>query len=349
MPIFRDRSRLFLTCSLLLLLVSSTATNSTCASEGITANQSSQTINSADAMQPARRPRIGLALGGGGTRGAAHVTVIKELERAGIPIDFVAGTSMGAIVGGLYSAGVSTEDLEKQFENQSLMRSFMTVPLWIRIAIAPVLLTPRFVGHKPYDGLYYGNKFKNHLEKSVPPNGRKIEELKIGFAAVALNIADGTVACLKTGNLAKAMQASSAVPGLRKPVQIGDELYVDGGVAVNLPVKQAREMGADFVIAVCVDERIKRAPLDNFRRVGSVAQRVVNLQLRNIDKVQGEDADVLIHPQVDGIGLISTNPDDAKKALDAGTAAIREALPEIKAKLAERGFQVGLAGTDTIH
>lgn len=86
------------------------------------------------------RPMIGLALGGGGTRGAAHVSIIRELEREGIPIDFIAGTSMGAIVGGLYSAGVSTEVLERKFKDQSLMKSFMTVPLWIRVAIAPTHL-----------------------------------------------------------------------------------------------------------------------------------------------------------------------------------------------------------------
>ncbi|MBY0549071.1 MAG: patatin-like phospholipase family protein [Candidatus Obscuribacterales bacterium] len=299
--------------------------------------------NSSDSITTPR-PLIGLALGGGGTRGAAHVTIIRELERAGIPIDFIAGTSMGAIVGGLYSAGVSTEVLERKFKDQSLMKSFMTVPLWMRVAIAPILFVPRLVGHKPYDGLYYGNKFRHYLDQSVPQEGRKIEDLRIRFSAVALNIADGTIAKLSTGNLASALQASSAVPGLRKPVQIENELYVDGGVSVNLPVRQVREMGASFVIAVCVDERIKRIPLDNFRKVGSVAQRVVSLQLQTIDKEQGQVADVLIHPQVDGIGLISTKPSDAVRAMDAGTEAIKEAMPRIKEGLAARGLHLGLAG-----
>lgn len=348
MLILRDHSRLFVACSLLLLLLSVGGTSATFANDGAHVTESRPTENSSDAISD-RRPRIGLALGGGGTRGAAHVTVIRELERAGVPIDVIAGTSMGAIVGGLYSAGVSTEALEKKFEDQSLMKSFMTVPLWLRIAIAPVLLVPRFVGHKPYDGLYCGNKFKNYLEQSVPHDSRNMKALKVRFSAIALNIADGTIAKLETGNVATALQASSAVPGLRKPVQIGDELYVDGGVAVNLPVRQAREMGADFVIAVCVDERIERTPLDNFRRVGSVAQRVVNLQLQSIDNVQGQEADIVLHPQVDGIGLISTKPSDARKAMDAGTAAVREAMPQIKAKLAELGLRVGLAGSDTVH
>lgn len=349
MLILRHHFCLSLGCSLFLLLFSASGTNAVFADDLPTVAEVLPTANSSDAARKSDRLRVGLALGGGGTRGAAHVMIIRELERAGIPIDVISGTSMGAIVGGLYSAGLSTEALERKFEDRSLMKSFMTVPLWMRIVIAPVLLVPRFVGHKPYDGLYYGNKFKNYLEKSVPGEGRNMEALKVRFSAVALNIADGTIAKLETGNVATALQASSAVPGLRKPVQIGDELYVDGGVAVNLPVRQAREMGADFVIAVCVDERIRRTPLDSFRKVGSVAQRVVNLQLQSIDKVQSQDADIVLHPLVDGIGLISTKPSDARKAMDAGTVAVREAMPQIKAKLSERGLHVGVAGTGTSH
>jgi NTE family protein len=343
--ILSGRARLLPPC-LSLWLVLSSQPLAVLAEGGIAASNVRPSAQSLD-PKTAPRPRIGLALGGGGTRGAAHISIIKELEREGIPIDFIAGTSMGAIVGGLYSSGVSTDVLERKFKDQSLMKSFMTVPLWIRVAMAPILLVPRFVGHKPYDGLYCGNKFRHYLDSSVPPEGRKIENLRIRFSAVALNIADGTIAMLSTGNLASALQASSAVPGLRKPVQIESELYVDGGVSANLPVRQVREMGADFVIAVCVDERIKRVPLDDFRKVGSVAQRVVSLQLQSIDKDQGQAADVLIHPQVDGIGLISTKPADAVRAIDAGAKAIKEAMPLIKEELASRGLHFGLAGIGT--
>ena len=103
------------------------------------------------------RPIVGLALGGGGTRGAAHVGVLRVLEEEGIPIDCIAGTSMGAIVGGLYSAGVPLDTIQKTFDDGKLMHSYMTVPLFVRILAAPVLLLPRVVGYHPYDGLYNGN------------------------------------------------------------------------------------------------------------------------------------------------------------------------------------------------
>lgn len=294
-------------------------------------------------------PLIGLALGGGGTRGAAHVPIIRELERNGIHVDLIVGTSMGAVVGGLYSAGVSPDTLKKKFEDRSLMRSFMTVPLSVRLAAAPLLLLPRALGYRPYDGLYKGKEFRHYLEQSVPPGTRNIEDLKIPFAAIALNIVNGEVERLDRGNLGLALQATSAVPGLRKPVQIGSRLFIDGGVQANVPVLQARAMGADFVIGVCVDERLKPVPLDTFRKVGSVTHRVVSVQLKNVDKPELANADVIIHPDVDGIGLLSTSRQDAIQAMAAGEKAVKEAIPLIKAKLAARGYHPGVAGTDNVH
>src|ERR1700733_1829104 len=200
------------------------------------------------------RPTIALALGGGGTRGAAHVGVLKVLEKENIHIDYIVGTSMGAIVGGLYDADLSVNNIEEKFRNCSLMKSYMTVPLWFRIAVAPVMLIPRLLGDEPYDGLYRGNHFRHYLLKSVPESQHKIEELKTPFQAVALNIGDGKTYGIGEGNLGYALQASSAVPSLRKPVHIGDKLFVDGALAQNVPVTTARNTGADIVIAVNVDE-----------------------------------------------------------------------------------------------
>ncbi|PWU01879.1 MAG: hypothetical protein C5B53_02315 [Candidatus Melainabacteria bacterium] len=280
------------------------------------------------------RPKIALALGGGGARGAAHVGVLKVLKREGIKVDYIVGTSMGAIVGGLYSAGVSIPALEGCFNNGSLMKSYMTVPLTWRLAAAPLLLVARMV-HSPYDGLYKGNKFRKYLVKMMPNGNETIEELRLPFRPVALNVIDGKAYALSKGDLSFALQASSAVPGLRKPVEIGNTLYVDGGVVANLPVEQAKKMGADIVIAVNVDERINDVPLDVFRKVGSIAQRVVLLQLANSDAAQAALADVVIHPNVDGIGLISTNAADTRKAMKEGEAAAELAIPAIKATIAK--------------
>ncbi len=289
--------------------------------------------------QPANSSRrVALALGGGGTRGAAHVGVLRVLQREGIPINAIAGTSMGAIVGGLYAAGVSVDTLQKKFDDRSLMTHFMTVPLSVRMVVAPIMVVPRALGHHAYDGLYKGGKFRKYLDAALPEFEQNIEDLKIPFAAVALDVVDGKPYRLTKGNLGYAMQASSAVPGLRKPVQIGEQLFVDGGVVENVPVDEARALGGDIVIAVDVDERFDPVPLDTFRAMGSMAKRMVALQLANVDAPQLKRADIVIHPMVDGIGLISTKADDAKRAMAAGEKAAEEAIPAIKAKLAEVGI-----------
>lgn len=280
-----------------------------------------------------RKPKLGLALGGGGARGAAHVGVLKVLEEEGIKFDCIAGTSIGSVVGGYYAAGVSPTEMERHFESGELMKHFMTVPLGVRIAAAPILYTPRLLGARGYDGLYKGGAFRKYLVAGLPCDERNIEDLKIPFCAVSLNLVDGKPYMIRKGNLGYAMQASCAVPSLRKPVQIGDKLFVDGGVACNLPVKQCREMGADVVIAVNIDQPFKEVPLDTFRKPGSVAKRMLNWDLYTIDQPQAAMADILIHPDTEGIALISTKKSDARRAVAAGEKAAREALPIIRAKL----------------
>jgi NTE family protein len=287
---------------------------------------------------PSSHPKVALVLGGGGTRGAAHVGVLRALTRAGVPIDMIVGTSMGAIVGGLFAAGISVDALQEKFDDGSLMRSFMNVPLTLSIATAPVLVLPRTLAHNEYDGLYKGNNFRKYLDRTVPEFEHNIENLKIPFIAVALNLVDGKPWALSRGNLGYALQASSAVPGLREPVQIGDQLFVDGGVVDNIPVDAARAMGADIVIAVDVDERFAAVPLESFKAVGSVAKRLVTLQLASSDAVQLEKADFVIHPNVDGIGLISTKVKDASQAIDAGEKAAWAVIPDIKAKFKQLGM-----------
>jgi len=284
------------------------------------------------------RPKIGLALGGGGARGAAHVAVIRALEKEGIKFDYIAGTSIGAVVGGLYDAGVSLDDLEDEFENGQLMKNFMTVSLAVRIAVSPVMLVPRLLGSKEYDGLYRGNKFRKYLIKGLSCHERNIEDLKIPFAAVSLNLLDGNPYMIRKGNLGFAMQASSAVPGLRKPVEIGSKLFCDGGVICNLPVKQVREMGADFVIAVNVDQPFNVEKPQAFHKVGSVTQRMITWDLFEMDQPQSDLADITIHPDTTNISLISTKKSDARKGIEAGEKAAKEMMPLLREKLKKFGM-----------
>ncbi|MBI4532628.1 MAG: patatin-like phospholipase family protein [Candidatus Melainabacteria bacterium] len=297
-------------------------------------------VLSKDCHDPAsgKRPRVGLALGGGGTRGAAHVGVIKVLAQEGIPIDMIAGTSMGAIVGGLYAAGLTADEIGTKFSDGSLMRSYMTVPIPVRIAAVPIFFMARMLGRKPYDGFYRGNKFAKYLNNSVPQDKRNIQDLVLPLSALATNLVDGKAYALKEGEFGRVLQASSAVPVLRRPVPLSGKLFVDGALVANVPVGQAREMGADIVIAVDVDERVSQVPIESFRKLGSVSKRILTLYLAQKDQEELDKADIVIHPQVDGIGLISTRIADAKHAMAAGEAAAREALPAIRQKL--QSFQL---------
>lgn len=282
------------------------------------------------------KPKIGLALGGGGARGAAHVGVLKVLEREGIKFDYVTGTSIGAVIGGFYCLGVKPERMEKPVLKAQVMRKFYDVPLSIRLLTFPLSRMSRFFGIKSYDGLYRGQRFNKYLLAGMSPDLQSIENLPIPFAAVSFNLLDGKPYLIRKGNLATAMMASCAVPSLRSPIEIEGQLMVDGGVVCNLPVKQCRELGAEFVIAVNIDESFEHAEPDAFRATGSIARRMLTWALTEMDRPQVLMADVVIHPDTTGISLISTKKSDARRAMLAGEQAAEAALPLIVDKLQRR-------------
>lgn len=281
------------------------------------------------------RPRIGLALGGGGSRGSAHVGVLKVLKEENIPIDLVAGTSIGSVVGGYYAAGKPVDEIEELFLKGTFTKEFTPMP-YLRIATEPLELSLRLFGYKPYDGLYRGWKFRGYVKKHL--GDKTIEQLKIPYGAVVTDVVSGESCRLTSGDLAVAMQASTAVPGLKKPVQIGDRLYCDGGLINNVPVNHVREMGADFVIAVDIDEELKDTPLKTFRGLGSMARQALKIQLHTFDSPNATKADVYIHPDTTGIHLVSFNKKDGQAGMEAGIAAARAAMPELKKKLASLGL-----------
>jgi len=286
------------------------------------------------------RPKLGLALGGGGARGAAEVGVLKILEREGIKFDYVTGTSIGSVIGGFYCLGAKASEMQEEFESGEVMRNFMAVPLAFRLLVAPVFLILRPFSHNKYDGLYGGDKFRKYLVGKLTTEDTLIENMKIPFAAIALNVVDGRPYMIRKGHLGYAMQASCAVPALRKPVEIDGMLFCDGGVSCNLPVKQCRDMGADFVIAVNIDEPFEAVPLKTFKKPGSITKRLVSWALFDIDEPQGALADVTIHPNTAGIGLISTRRSDAVRGIKAGEEAAIAALPKIKQKLKDLGIEL---------
>lgn len=182
-------------------------------------------------MAEQNQPKIGLALASGGARGAAHAGVLKVLAREGIPISAVSGSSIGAVVGGSYAAGLSPKRIEEEWLNTDLpkvMRSFL----------------PTF----PRAGLSSGSGLRSYLRSTL--GEIRIEDLPVPFAAVACDIDTGEAVVLREGPLVDALRASSAIPGIFSPVRWGDRFLVDGGLVEPLPVRACRDLGAEIVIGV---------------------------------------------------------------------------------------------------
>ncbi len=211
----------------------------------------------------APRPRIGLALSGGGARGVAHIGVLKALEELRIPVDYIAGTSMGAIVGGLYASGMSPEEIERWFREVDWRyllsdsppresRSFRSKERDFRMNQNLELALSKQGQVQLPSGLIAGQKLIIKLRELTLPV-RQVEDfdrLPIPFRAVATDLETGEKVVLDRGHLAEAMRASMAVPGVFTPYRIGERLLVDGGLSSNLPIETVRAMGADIVIAV---------------------------------------------------------------------------------------------------
>jgi len=185
-------------------------------------------------MVESKRPKIGLALGSGGSRGLAHIGVIKALEENNIPIDFIAGSSIGAMAGGFYAAGLSIKKMEEISLETNWRRMFSLVDPHLK------------------QGLISGEKVKTFIEGYV--DGKKIEDCKIPFVAVATDLKTGEIVILNKGEMAQAIRASISIPLVFKPVEIDGKTLADGGLSAPVPVEIVRGMGADIVIAINLDK-----------------------------------------------------------------------------------------------
>ena len=279
---------------------------------------------------PKHRKTMALALGGGGMRGAAHAGVLKVLQNEGIPIDYIVGNSMGAIVGGLYAAGVPIDRLCDEQGIRAFRNSYVPT-LGAKLLKLPLMvLSPFRTGPV---GIMSGEKYQKFLQKQIPAGKEKIEALNIPYSAVATNLLDGQAYRLSEGDLSLAMRASSALAPIIRPVKVGDKLCVDGGVRANLPASAARDTGADVVIAVVVDDKLKEVPEKSMWHYRNLAERMTNIVLAVTDEHQMQFADIVIAPEVSNISILSKNKDDILRAMNAGEIAARKALPLIREKL----------------
>jgi NTE family protein len=255
-----------------------------------------------------RRPKVALVLGGGAARGFAHVGVIRVLEKSKIQIDLIVGTNTGSLIGAIYADKKSAAELE-------------------RIALS---LEERDVFDynfiNPTQGFARGERLEDFLSKRLA--AKEIDQLKLPFAAVATDIQNGEVAVLQSGSIARAVRASSAIPGIFTPVNYQGKMLVDGGVLNNVPVDIARKLGADVVIAVDLGAGPKTAQVSNLFE--NVAQGFY-LAARPNAEAKLKQADVAIRPKVSETGLLDFSR--KKELVTLGAEAAEQALPEIRKKL----------------
>lgn len=256
---------------------------------------------------PPRAPRIGLALGGGAARGFAHIGVIQVLEEAGIRPALVAGTSAGSLVAALYASGKNGTQLA------ALAASIdeATIADW------------SFPGR----GMIRGEALGRFVREQT--GGRAIEQMRIPLGIVATDLGNGTPILFQVGDPGIAVRASSAVPAVFRPVRIGNREYVDGGLVSPVPVRFAREMGAELVIAVDITQSPDGAETGDMM---SIVLQTFSIMGRSITHFELRDADIALRPRLNGVASVDFAA--RSQSIQAGRDAALAALPQIKAKIA---------------
>lgn len=246
------------------------------------------------------RPKIGIALGAGGARGLAHIGVLKVLVEEGIPIDYVAGCSIGSLIGVLFANGTDLgmiEELAKEIKRNQLID--LTIPK---------------------KGLIAGDKVKELIR--LLTHRKNMEDLEIPTAAVATDLVTGERVVFREGPIDLAVRASISIPGIFEPVELGEQILVDGGVVDRIPISVIREMGADITIGVNVVPHFEKARIENIFDV--ITQSIIIME-REIMSQHIPTADCLIHPD-----LCEVSPTDFTKVAECVMQGEETTRREIK-------------------
>ena len=269
---------------------------------------STQGQNTVSHTAPKPKATVALALGGGASKGFAHIGIIKVLKENNIPVKIVTGTSAGSIVGSMYASGMSPDRLELEAE---ILGKTDLVDLTLSTS-----------------GFIKGEKLQNYINRKV--GNRPMQQFPIKFAAVATDFESGKPVVFNVGNAGQAVRASASIPNVFQPVVIGSRKYVDGGLSQPVPVSAAKKLGANFIIAVDISAR----PAKNVSQgMFSYLDQTINVMSQTALRQELGQANVVIKPQVLELGSVG-GFDQKQRAIQLGEQAARAALPEIKRKLA---------------
>lgn len=301
-----------------------------------------------------KRPKVGLVLGGGGAKGAAEIGVLKYIEKAGVPIDYIVGTSIGSIIGGLYSCGWRANDLDTLFRSEKWLNLFTGRREDLRkkyiakengvsyIFGFPVGKNDNEEYIKGY-GILRGDSICRFLEELTQrPDSISFNHLPIPFRCVATEATTFTEKVFDSGNLAECMRASMSIPLVFKPVVMDSLIYVDGGMINNLPVDVCRSMGADIIIAIDLtqnhhdDDEISNISEARFNRImhyPNLFKLFAWARYRpDLAKYQDnrKSADIYINPMLKGFKASSFKKSKIERMIEAGEKAGEKAFPQLK-------------------
>jgi NTE family protein len=293
-------------------------------------------LQAQDTVFAKKHPKIGLVLSGGGAKGFAHIGVLKALEKAGVKIDYIGGTSMGAVVGGLYASGYNATQIDSIFYNtdfNELLQDYIprssknfyekrndemyaiSLPFnKLKIGI-PIALSKGMYNYNLLSKLTHKVRYIKDFNK-----------LPIPFLCVATDIEKGEPVVLRSGYLAQAMLASSAFPSLFSPVEIDGKLLIDGGVVNNYPAEEVRKMGADIIIGVDVQDDLKDR--NSLKDATRILVQITNLDMIKKMKEKVKITDIYIKPDISDFGVISF--DEGREIIKKGEEAAMLQFDEIK-------------------
>ena len=274
-------------------------------------------------MKNGNRPKVGLALGGGGLRGLAHIGVLKMLNVAGIQVDYIAGTSMGGLLGAAYASGIDLGNLETEI---------------LRVTTFGQLVRFLDLG-KPLVGFVAGRKAGQYFKDQL--GDLDFDDLHIPLRLIATDLYSGQAVELKRGAVIQAMRATMSVPGVFEPVVIDELRLVDGGITNNVPADVVRDMGADIVIAVDVNPAFIDAettpPFTPFRygQIASDLWQTGEITVAAMTRLQLELAkpDFILRPKMPKGVTLFTGYTQSSATIDAGEAAMLEVIHDIKARV----------------
>lgn len=298
---------------------------------------------SQDSAKVVSRPKIGLVLSGGGAKGAAHIGVLKYIDEIGLPIDYIAGTSMGSLVGGMYALGYSGEEILNIINNVDWDRMISNDVDRRKISYARKQEKGTQIISVPFSSKSQKEDFQSSSVKNYLPTGivtgdnlmnlfnslavgysdsLSFNDLPTPFLCIATNMVTGEADVLNNGDFTKTLRASMAIPILFDPIKLGGTLYADGGLTSNFPVEQCRAMGADYIIGVSMSPGLEENPDKLSSLLSQVSQLKEIITDKDFNKYH-EYCDIFISPDLKGVGMLSFDTASVSRVTQSGYEAAK--------------------------